>query len=98
MNAQQNGDTFKRNFTGDVAQCGCRWIRGPITLPDGSVVGFGDVLHECPIHQAAGAVLLERFKREAAEAGKCAVCCCRPAQTSSAGRAVCEACFLREQL
>lgn len=48
------GDTFRRNFTGDVAQCGCRWERRD---------GFGDVLVECPIHQAAGKVLLDRFER-----------------------------------
>jgi hypothetical protein len=49
----EHGDVYRRTFVGDVAQCGCRWSRGPITLPDGSRVGFGDVLHECPIHKAA---------------------------------------------
>jgi hypothetical protein len=40
----ETGDTFRRNFTGNTAQCGCSWSRE---------VGFGDVLHQCPIHQAA---------------------------------------------
>ncbi len=50
-----SGDTFKRRFDGDVAQCGCRWQR---------VAGLGDVLTECPIHAAAGKVRYERFERE----------------------------------
>jgi hypothetical protein len=40
----EHGDTYRRTFTGDVAQCGCTWKRE---------AGWGDVLHECPIHAAA---------------------------------------------
>jgi len=40
----ETGDTFRRNFTGSTAQCGCRWER---------VIGLGDVLRQCPIHTAA---------------------------------------------
>lgn len=53
----EHGDPFRRVFTNGVAQCGCRWTRGPITLPDGSRVGFGDVLHLCPIHEQASAAM-----------------------------------------
>lgn len=51
------GDTFKRRFTDDVAQCGCRWGRQP---------GWGDVLRECPIHKQAGDAWLAAFERRAA--------------------------------
>ena len=56
----EHGDPYQRTFTGNVAQCGCRWTRGPITMPDGSQVGFGDVLHECPLHRAASQARLGR--------------------------------------
>jgi len=46
-----SGDTYRRNFTGDVAQCGCRWER---------VAGFGNVLRLCLIHQAATDAAVER--------------------------------------
>lgn len=36
-------DTYRRRFDGDVAQCGCRWERQP---------DYGDVLVQCPLHQA----------------------------------------------
>lgn len=49
----EHGDVYRRTFVGDVAQCGCRWSRDPVTLPDGSSASFGDVLHECAIHAAA---------------------------------------------
>jgi hypothetical protein len=52
----EHGDVYRRTFNGDVAQCGCRWSRGPILLPDGSRVGFGDTLTECAIHAKASQV------------------------------------------
>ena len=51
------GDDFKRNFTGDTAQCGCRWERQP---------GLGDVLVQCPIHDAATRAEIARFERQRA--------------------------------
>lgn len=36
------GDTYRRRFDGDVAQCGCAWTKEP---------GYGDVLKLCPIHE-----------------------------------------------
>jgi hypothetical protein len=51
----EHSDVYRRTFSGDVAQCGCRWERGPITLPNGTHIGFGDVLMECAIHGAATA-------------------------------------------
>lgn len=49
------GDTFRRKFSGDVAQCGCRW---------GRRAGFGGVLLLCPIHKAANGAQLAKFERE----------------------------------
>ncbi len=51
------GDSFRRVFEGDVAQCGCRWTRS----------SHGDVLIECPIHAASTAARVSRFERERAE-------------------------------
>lgn len=51
---QSLGDIFNRNFTGDVAQCGCRWTREP---------GFGDVLRLCTIHQQASDANYSKFER-----------------------------------
>jgi hypothetical protein len=42
----------------DTYQCGCHWTREP---------GFGDVLHECPIHDAATKALSARIDRLAAQ-------------------------------
>lgn len=78
-----SGDTFKRTFNGDVAQCGCRWTRE---------LGFGDVLHECPIHAAAGAVLLAKFERTLREEGKCLDCTC-----ASPGAPYCPTCIARRE-
>jgi hypothetical protein len=51
------GDIRRRRFDGDVAQCGCRWRRDP---------DYGDVLVECPIHQAATAASVAAFDRAVA--------------------------------
>ncbi len=40
-----SGDRFKRRKVSEnTYQCGCRWERQP---------GYGDVLVQCPIHDAA---------------------------------------------
>jgi hypothetical protein len=52
------GDCYRRTFTGDVAQCGCRWERrtsGPV---------LGDVLVECALHAAATRSTLSSVLRE----------------------------------
>ena len=38
------GDSKRRRFDGNRAQCGCEWRRDP---------QYGDVLEECPLHAAA---------------------------------------------
>jgi len=38
----ETGDTLRRTFIGDVAQCGCRWSRDS---------DFGDVLELCDTHK-----------------------------------------------
>ena len=49
-----NGDSFKRRAVSpDAYQCGCHWTRGDITLPSGEKFGHGDILIQCPIHDAA---------------------------------------------
>lgn len=63
----EHGDVYRRNFTGDTATCGCKWSRGPITLPDGSRVGFGDVLHECALHAAASSARHRRDTKRRAK-------------------------------
>lgn len=57
MKPGDDGDSFRRIWNGDTAQCGCRWTREP---------GAGDVLVECPIHRQAGAAALARFERKRA--------------------------------
>jgi hypothetical protein len=47
-------DTYKRNFSGNLAQCGCRWVREAV----------GDVLKQCPIHHAATVASVMRFEAE----------------------------------
>ncbi len=49
------GDTYRRKFTGNVAQCGCYWAREP---------QFGDVLNLCAIHAAANRVEFAKFEAE----------------------------------
>ena len=51
-----SGDTFKRRkVSADKYQCGCRWERKPV---------YGDVLVQCPIHQAATDAMVVEFERE----------------------------------
>lgn len=48
-------DKFKRNFSGDVAQCGCRWQ----SMPED--IGTGDMLVECQIHKQASRALYRKI-------------------------------------
>lgn len=47
-----SGDSYKRRFSGNVAQCGCRWIQAP----------EGDRLLECLFHAEATKANVERFE------------------------------------
>lgn len=49
------GDTFKRVFDGDIAQCGCQWIKHP---------GYNDVLVLCEFHRQASDAQFARFERK----------------------------------
>lgn len=60
----EHGDPYSRVFVNNVAACGCNWSRGPITLPDGTRVGFGDVLHLCPLHRAHSDAEYARLERK----------------------------------
>jgi hypothetical protein len=51
------GDTYKRNFDGNVAQCGCMWVRRP----------EGDRLIECVFHHEATKASVAKFERERKE-------------------------------
>lgn len=51
-----SGDTYRRRMVSkDAMQCGCYWVREP---------GIGDVLKQCPIHQAATNASVAKFERE----------------------------------
>lgn len=52
-----DGDSFKRRWDGDVAQCGCQWTRQ---------AEWGDVLVQCAIHQQATNAWVAEFERERA--------------------------------
>lgn len=58
---KQPGDTFNRNWTGDVAQCGCRWA---LDHPDFMDVARGWILIQCPLHKQASDALVRKFERE----------------------------------
>jgi len=58
----ENGDIYKRKqIEQDAYQCGCRWERWP---------DVGDVLVQCPIHQAHTNASVEKFERERERAKK----------------------------
>jgi len=50
-----SGDSYKRIWRGDRAQCGCYWTR---------IKEYGDVLKECPIHKAATIATVKRIQRK----------------------------------
>ena len=53
---RNNGDRYNRVKSGpDTYQCGCHWIKHP---------EFGDVLRQCPLHQAHTEAAVARFERE----------------------------------
>ena len=53
-----SGDSFKRRkVSADSYQCGCRWERKPV---------YGDVLIQCPLHQAATEAKVVEFERKIA--------------------------------
>jgi N6-adenosine-specific RNA methylase IME4 len=55
------GDTYRRVFTGDVAQCGCYWVRD---APEHVALGVhGDVLVECAFHQQVSQARHVHFER-----------------------------------
>ena len=50
------GDTYKRRgVSPDAYQCGCKWVRR---------AGIGDVLAQCPLHQAHTEASVKEFDRE----------------------------------
>lgn len=49
------GDSYNRNFIGDLAQCGCHWTREP---------EYGDVLRLCQFHQQVNDASVREFERE----------------------------------
>ena len=52
-------DSFKRNFIGDVAQCGCRWRKATKDEPV-----RGDVLELCVFHKQVSVAMRRKRRAE----------------------------------
>lgn len=63
-----SGDTFRRVFDGDIAQCGCRWIFDDPRHVERGVRGW--VLDLCVFHRQASDALGAKFERLQKRRGK----------------------------